>query len=91
MMGFWEIFGWVMAVAMILAFWAFVIYMCAWGIMYVFPTVTSRINGTVKRKCHNCGMARELGHWPGCDYWKGENLDLLIFKEYENGEPGEKG
>lgn len=85
-MGFWSIMGWAMAIVMILAFWAFTIYMCAIGISIYFPKVTDHVNHWVKHTCKFCGMARELGHWPGCDLWTGENLDLLIFRDHDGGE-----
>jgi hypothetical protein len=82
-MTFWTGLGWAMAIVMLLAFWAFVIYMCAIGVSFMWPKVPGYINARVKHLCPQCGMAKQLGHWPGCDYWTGENLDLLIFKDYE--------
>ena len=85
-MSFWNTMGWAMAIIMLIAFWAFVIYIFAMGVSFMWPKIPGAINRKIRRSCPMCGMAKELGHWPGCDYWTGENLDLLIFKEYEKGE-----
>lgn len=74
--------GWAIIAISIVAIWAFLIY----GIVWLGPKIWVMLQ--YFGRCRLCGMPNEYpGHWPGCDHWRGENLDLLIFKETDSGNP----
>lgn len=70
--------GWAAAAVMIIAFWAFVIWLLVQLGLWIYVKLEHY------GRCRLCGMPNEYpGHWPGCDLWRGENLDLLVFREVE--------
>lgn len=87
-MTIWALLGWALLAVIGLGLVAGSIYFLMYMFFYYIPQFAKKMDVKISGRCPLCGMARELGHWPGCDHWKGENLDLLIFRE-ENRNDGQ--
>jgi hypothetical protein len=74
-MNIWGILNWGFLGLIILGVMAGAIYFCTVAFGYLFADLAARASAKVNGLCPKCGMARALGHWPGCDYWKGEKED----------------